>query len=389
MKELLERANQLLPRLVEIRRDLHRHPELGMEEVRTAGIVAAILEELGTEVKTGVGGTGVVGLLRGARPGKTIALRADMDALPVADQKEVDYRSQEPGKMHACGHDGHTTALLGAAMLLASLRHELSGNVKFLFQPAEEGPGGAEPMIAAGAMKNPKVDAIIGAHLAPRQKVGEIGILAGPISAATDQFNVTITGQGGHGAHPEGTVDPIVIAAQAIVNLQQITSRETSAFKPLVVTVGTINGGYRYNVIPDRVSFSGTVRTTDPALRATMPDRLRRIIGGICQAHRAEFEFEYIPGYPPNVNDAAMCEFVAGVARELLGPEAVVTDVPSMGGEDFSYFGQLSPSCFYRLGGGDSEQYSFPLHNPRFDFDERALAVGAALMAACARKYLS
>lgn len=381
-KEILEKARALTDWLVNFRRDLHQHPELGMEEVRTAGLVADRLRALGVEVRTGVGGTGVVGLIRGARPGPTIALRADMDALPIQDQKQVPYASQVPGKMHACGHDGHTTMLLGAATLLAGMKEELRGNVKFLFQPAEEGPGGAIPMIEAGALEDPRVDAVVGLHLHNDLPVGQIGIRYGTTNASTDSFEIKILGEGGHGAYPHGAVDAVVVAAQVVMGLQTLVSRETDPLDSVVLTVGTINGGYRHNVIADQVVMTGTIRTLDPKTREAMPQRMERVLQGITQAGRARYELKINPGYASVFNEERITRLVEETGRELLGAENVVLiPRPSMGGEDFAYFAQRVPGCFFRLGSRNEEKgIVFPGHHPKYDFDEGALPIGVGML---------
>jgi amidohydrolase len=388
--KLLTRANELLPEMVAYRRQFHQHPELGMEEFETAATVAAALRGLGIEVRENVGGTGVVGLIRGRAPGRTIAIRADMDALPVQEQQDRPYSSKIPGKMHACGHDGHTATLLGVARMLQERRGEFDGQVKLLFQPAEEGPGGAEPMIKDGAMEDPHVDAVIGLHVNTEITTGKIGVAHGVTSAAPDGFQITIKGVGGHGAHPHRSVDAIAVGAQVVTALQTIASREVDPVNPIVVTVGTFNGGFRGNVIAPEVTMTGTVRTLDPDLRGTVEERMRRIVGGICAGMRAECEIHYSYGYPSVVNDETICQVVEEAGRALLGAENVVfIPKPSMGGEDFSYFAQLAPGCFFRLGGrNEAKGMVFAGHHPGFDFDEDAMAVGAVVMVRAALDYL-
>ena len=302
--DFLQRAQELKDQFTDFRRDFHKHPELGMEEERTAKIVADYLTSLGLEVQTGVGKTGVVGLLRGSLPGKTIAIRADMDALTIVEQTNREYSSTVPGKMHACGHDGHTAILMGVAKLLLEAKDQLKGNVKFLFQPAEEGPGGALPMIEDGAMENPTVDAAIGLHLnTTNYKTGEVGVKWGVSSAGTDGIKLTIRGHGGHGAHPHKSVDAIIAAGHFITAVQSIASREIDPLGSVVVTIGTINGGYRGNIIADEVAMTGTVRTLDPAVRSSMPERLERILKGICETFRCSYALSYDHGYPSRRDD--------------------------------------------------------------------------------------
>jgi len=397
-RALLEMARALLPQMVAVRRDLHMNPELGGEERRTAGMVASKLCELGIGVQEGVGGTGVVGLIRGRGaasassadpsrdrdpgPEHCVALRADMDALPIDDRKDVDYRSRVPGVMHACGHDGHVAMLLGAAKLLASLAGEFSGCVKLIFQPAEEGPGGAAPMIRDGVLSNPNVSAVVAAHLWPDLPTGVIAVKGGPVMAAADSITITVTGEGGHGAAPHRSCDAIVVAAQAIMALQTVVSRQVNPVDPLVLTIGTICGGYRHNVIADQVTMTGTVRTLSPTLRRTVPDVIRRTLEGIARSAGAEIECAYSPGYPPLVNDERVAALVADSARKMLGKRHVIEDVePSMGGEDFAYFLEQVPGAMFMLGAGNPEKGAcHPAHHPKFDFDEDAMAIGAALM---------
>jgi amidohydrolase len=387
--EILAQARSLQPELVEVRRDLHRHPELGMQEHRTAGTVASRLQALGLEVRTGVGGTGVVGLLRGARSGPTIALRADMDALPIQDRKQVPYASVVPGVMHACGHDGHTAILLGTADLLSRHRDRLAGQVKFLFQPAEEGPGGALPMIEAGALEDPHVDAVVGLHIIAEIPAGVVAVKYGGMSASSDGFELCVEGRGGHGAYPHQTVDAIAVAAQVVTALQTVVSRETDPVAPAVVTVGTIRGGYRGNVIADEVVMTGTVRLIDPDLRPVVAQRIERVVSGICAAMRATCRLKYNYGYPPVVNDDAVTALVESAAQKVVGPGQVRRlATPTMGAEDFSYFALARPACFFRLGGRNEDKGAvFPGHHPKYDFDEDVLSLGVAVFAQVTMDY--
>lgn len=388
---LLKRAKELLPEIVSYRRQFHQHPELGMEEHKTAAAVAGALRGLGIEVREGVGGTGVVGLIRGGGAGKTIAIRADMDALPITEETGQPYASQIPGRMHACGHDGHTACLLGVARMLKERAATFDGQVKLLFQPAEEGPGGAEPMIRDGAMEAPTVDAVIGLHVNTEIEVGKIGVGRGVVSAAPDSFEIVIRGVGGHGAHPHKSVDAIAVGAQVVTALQTITSREVDPVEPLVVTVGTFESGFRNNVIAPTATMTGTVRTLDPALRKTIEERMRRLVGGICTAMQAEYDLNYLYGYPSVVNADTMSDLVMAAGTRILGPENVLAVAkPSMGGEDFSYFAQQAPGCFFRLGArNEAKGHVWPGHHPKYDFDEDALAYGAAVMCQTALDYLA
>jgi len=385
-----DKAQALKGFCIETRRDFHRNPEVGMQEERTARIAAQHLKRLDLDVRTGVGGPGVIGVLRGARPGKTIAIRADMDALPIQDQKTCDYASRRAGVMHACGHDGHTAMLMAVASLLADLRESLCGNVKFMFQPAEEGPGGARAMIDDGALVDPKVDACLGLHLQTDLQVGKIGIRYGTISAAADAIEISIRGQGGHGAGPHEGVDAIAVAAQTIVALQTIVSREISPVEPAVVSVGTVRGGYRGNVIADEVFMTGTVRTLNAETRSMMPQRVERIVRGVTDAMRATYDLKYSFGYPSVLNDRAITALGESAAKEILGEDQVEHLLtPTMGAEDFAYFAGAVPSSFLRLGArNEAKGIIYPGHSAKFDFDEDAMPAGVSVLSFTAIKYL-
>ena len=390
MTSLLERANELSAEFIAYRRDFHQHPELGFEEIRTAKIVTYFLQQLGIEVES-IAGTGVVGLLKGKPGGKTIALRADMDALTIPEQTGTEYASTHPGIMHACGHDGHTAILMGTAKLLAEHKN-FTGNIKFIFQPAEEGPGGALPMLEAGVLDNPRVDTAVGLHLGTiKYTTGQIALRDQAVCAAPDTIQITIKGKGGHGAHPHNSVDAIVTAGHIITSLQSIISREMDPLASAVITIGTINGGYRQNIIADEVVMRGTVRTLDSTVRDSMPERIERILKGICDSFRCEYEFAYEKGYPVLVNDTATTEHVRQVASRLLGEGNVFwAPHPSMGGEDFSYFAEKVPSCFFSLGAMNvDKQCNYPGHHPKFNFDENAIPVGMALLAEICLDYLN
>ena len=388
--EMLNAAKAMAGQLTAWRRDFHMHPELGFEEHRTAGIVAAHLRALGYAVEEGVGGTGVVGVLNPGKPGRIVALRADMDALPIQDAKTCDYASTVPGKMHACGHDGHTAILMGVATLLAARRDEIPGQVKLLFQPAEEGPGGALPMINQGALTNPAPEACFALHLWSDIPVGRAALRPGPHMAASDTIHMTIKGVGGHGAYPEVSIDAIAIAGQVIVGMQNIVSRECPPLQSVVVTIGTIQGGFRNNVIAPEVKMSGTVRTLHGPTRDGMEAKIRRVFEGICRTHRGEPEFEYSYGYPVTLNDPAMADFLAGCAADILGGDNVRTDAePAMGGEDFAYIAEKVPSAYLRLGATNpAKGITAGAHNPGFDIDEDALPLGAAVMAYAAMRFV-
>jgi amidohydrolase len=377
--------------VVGLRRQLHQWPELGFQEERTAALVAEHLRHLGIEVHTGLASTGVLGVLHGAQAGKTVLLRADMDALPVREATDVPYASQNPGVMHACGHDGHTAILLTVATLLAQQRERLAGTVKFAFQPAEElPPGGAKGMIEAGVLDHPRVEAAFGLHLANALPVGQIGLQAGPIMASVDRFDVVINGVGSHGAYPHLGVDPIVVGSQVMTALQTVVSREISPLAPVVVTVGQFHGGSAFNVIPSQAELSGTVRTVDATLRQSMPARLERIVRGVSEAMQAQCEFRYQFGYPVTVNDADMTQFAAEIARAVVGEDNVVSFGMTMGAEDMSYFLEAVPGCYLRLGSANAAKgLVHPHHSAQFNFDEAALPIGVELLAHTALAFLN
>jgi amidohydrolase len=370
-------------RVVQLRREIHRHPELGFEEVRTQALVERELDDIGVAHRR-IANTGVVGVIRGAKPGRTVALRADMDALPITEKSGEPFSSEVPGKMHACGHDAHTAMLLGAARVLQNMREELHGNVVLLFQPAEEGPGGAQPMIDEGALDDPKVEAVAMLHVDPRLEPGQIGITPGPVNASADEFHVTVQGRGGHGAYPHTANDAIPAAAAMILALQNIAARETDPLKSVVVTVGTVNGGYRNNVIADEVKMSGTFRAHDPEIRDGLESRARRILDGVAQAYGVSAKLEVLYGYPPVVNDVALAQqfkdyMIANSGLRVESPP------PTMGAEDFAYFAQRVPGVHVRLGIRSEKAGSVHSgHSPQFRLDEDALPVGVQTLVAFA-----
>jgi amidohydrolase len=390
-QEILEISKRIQPRLVEIRRDIHAHPELGLSETRTAELIAHILSELDIEVTENVGITGVVGLLKGAKPGNTILLRADMDCLEINELNDVSYKSQTEGLMHACGHDSHTTWLLGTAMILSELRDHIKGNVKFVFQPAEESEGGADRMIKAGVLENPKVDFALGAHVWPILESGKIGLKRGSMMAAPDRFSLKILGKGGHGAEPHNTIDPIAIACQVYMSLQTIISRKINPIDPAVISVTVFNAGTAHNIIPDRVEMMGTVRSLTPEIRAYVPGAMEKLIKGIVESNGAQYEFDYDPYYPPLINHDAGIDLVAEASANIIGAEnTVMLPNPTMGGEDFSYFLEKVPGAFFVVGTKNEDKgIIYPLHNPRFNIDEDILHQAAAVMAESALIYLN
>jgi hippurate hydrolase len=371
--------------LMAVRRDLHANPELGFEEVRTSGIVAGALTALGVEVHRGIGKTGVVGVIQGQRTdsGKMIGLRADMDALPMSEDSSAEYCSKVPGMMHACGHDGHTTILLGAAKYLMQNRN-FNGTAVLIFQPAEEGLGGAKAMVDDGLFERFPCDAIYALHNWPALPAGVIGINPGPMMAASDKFEIIIQGHGGHGAHPYQTIDPIVVAANMVTALQTIVSRNIHPLEAAVLSFGHIHAGSASaaSVIPGQAKLVGTVRTFSDEVQKVVEKRMRTLIASIAEGYGAKAEFNYMRNYPATVNTSVCAHFVADVATDLFGAERVVRDLtPSMGSEDFSFMLKKVPGAYFRLGQGGAEDGRF-LHNPRFDFNDDVIPVGSATFAA-------
>ncbi|ADL13584.1 M20 metallopeptidase family protein [Acetohalobium arabaticum] len=376
MKDKIRQAiSNLESDLIAWRRSIHRQPELGFEEYKTADKIVGILQETGLDFQTEVAQTGVVADLQLGDDLPTLALRADMDALPIQEQTGVEYASQKEGVMHACGHDGHVAILLGTAVILDQFRAELNINLRFIFQPAEEGPGGAKPMIEEGVLED--VAGIIGLHLNTDQLTGELELKSGVVSAAADQIELVVTGEGGHGAAPHQTVDTVVVAAEIVTALQTVVSRKVAPHHSVVLSMGKIEGGYRHNVIADQVKLTGTVRSTDPAVREELPDKIEEIIKGITTAHGADYELDYKRGYPVMISND---ELVTGLEKSFSGlPEikqVTKPDHPSMGAEDFAYYCQQVPGAFYRLGAGKFPDCSYPGHHPKFNFDEAALELG-------------
>jgi amidohydrolase len=384
--------DERVPDLIAMRRDLHEHPELAFEEVRTSGIVAQRLKALGLEVQTGIAKTGVVGLLRGnvSKPGaKTIAIRADMDALPIHELNEIEYRSTIDGKMHACGHDGHTSILLTVADVLTKRRDELPGNVKFVFQPAEETIGGAEPMVKEGAMQG--VDGVIGLHLISNYPIGRVGVRAGTVFASADKFVLRVNGKGGHAAMPEGAIDPIVISAYIVTALQTLISRETSPFSPAVVTIGTIQSGTAFNIIPEFAELQGTMRAFSTEHREKLIRRISEVASGVASAMGGSCDARVFDGCPPCTNDPAMTEVVHRAAVESVGEQAVddTEEVMTTGSDDMAYFLQAVPGCYFIVGARNEEKEAkYPHHHPRFNVDEDALPIGVEVLARAALEYL-
>ena len=377
---ILDLAQAHEPALIAIRRDLHAHPELAFEEHRTAGVVARELARLGVAHRTGVGRTGIVGTIEGARPGPTLVVRGDMDALPIEERTGLAFASQTPGKMHACGHDVHSSTLLGVAAILVELAPQMAGSVRLLFQPAEEVLGGAAAMIADGVLDG--VDMALGFHNHPEIPVGRFGAVRGATYAACDRFALTIRGTSGHAAYPHTTIDPIVAAAHLLTSLQTVVSREIGPLDPCVVTVGAIHAGTVHNIIPDACSLLGTVRTLSAAVRARAEAAIRRICAGNDAAFRTTSTLDWVPGVPPTVNaDAVLQAAVAGVKRQL--GDVVDACEPSMGAEDFALIAERVPSFVLRVGSGAPGR-SDHLHNSGYQPDEACIALGAQALAGAA-----
>ncbi|TLS49939.1 amidohydrolase [Paenibacillus antri] len=370
---------ETMDKVIAWRRHLHRHPEVSYEEKETAAFVAGELRRMGWSVRTGVGGHGVVADMDGGRgPGKRIALRADMDALPIQDQKRTEYASTVPGVMHACGHDGHTSALLGAAERLAETSDSWTGSVRLLFQPAEEiPPGGAQAMIRDGALDG--VDEIYGIHLWSQFPACTVHTAAGPIMAASDEFSARIVGKGGHGGLPHQAVDAVTIGAHFVVNAQSIVSRNSDPILPHVISIGSFHAGTTFNVIASDCRMEGTVRTMTPQTRVYLKERLEQVLDATCRMYGAEYELDYKFGYPPVVNHAEPTERVLSLARERLGEDRVSVCQPMMAGEDFSFYLEKVPGCFLFVGAGN-DQVKAPHHHPLFDIDERALETSVDLL---------
>ena len=378
----------VLPDVIALRHDLHAHPELSGEEERTAQAVSQLLTKAGIAHETGVGGThGIVAVIESGAgaAGPTFALRGDMDALPITEENEVSYKSLNTGVMHACGHDGHTSNLLGTAVVLNQLRDSLPpGRVKLIFQPAEETVRGADALVAAGVIDD--VDAIVMLHGWPTLPAGQIGVRNGPVMASSDTFKLIVKGKGGHGAYPHDTFDPIMCGVQIVTALQTLVSREIIPVAPAVVSVTMFHAGTARNIIPERAEICGTVRTLDPELRMTMAGRIERIIAGICMALRCEYEIAYTYGTPVTVNDARIADLVRESARDVLGEENVIELAePTMGAEDFAYYVEKIPGAMFRLGTG----CDYLLHTPKYDFGDAPLETGIPLMVETARRFLA
>jgi amidohydrolase len=399
---LTSAVDRIAPAIIELRHQIHQNPELGNRETKTAAMVADHLRKLGFDsVTTNVAHTGVVGILKGGLPGDVVAIRADMDALPVtedtgypfASKVRAEYLGQPVGVMHACGHDVHTAVQLGVASVLASMRAQIPGTVKFIFQPAEEGPppgeeGGAQMMVQQGVMDNPKPSAVFGLHTFAQMEAGTLGYTPGPAFAAVDHFKARIIGKQSHGASPHLGVDPVVMAAQAIVALQTIRSRNLSPLAPSVVTVGIVRGGTRFNIIPDEVHLEGTVRTYDAAVRDAVEKRMREILGGITAAGGGTHELIYDRGTPATINHLGLTDQMAPSLAKVVGKDHVKVIEPTMGGEDFAYFANEVPGFFFRLGMVKAGTTSGDHHTPTFRADDSSIPIGIKAMTTLVLDYL-
>ncbi|MBD2124163.1 M20 family metallopeptidase [Trichocoleus sp. FACHB-262] len=387
LSQIKEIAHTLAPRLIEIRRHLHSHPELSGQEYQTAAYVAGVLSSCGLHVQEAVGKVGVVGELpnQGTDP-RLLAIRTDMDALPIQERTGLEFASRRPGIMHACGHDIHTTVGLGTAMVLSQLNGALPGPVRFLFQPAEEIAQGAGWMVADGVMD--QVTAILSVHVFPSIPAGSVGIRYGALTAAADDLEILIVGESGHGARPHEAIDAVWIAAQVVTNLQQAISRTQNPLRPVVLTFGQINGGRAPNVIADQVRLQGTVRSLHPETRSNLPEWIEQIVANVCQTYGAKYELHYRRGVPSVQNDPALTQLLEAAAHEAWGSDRVqILLEPSLGSEDFSLYLEHAPGSMFRLGVGYPDKFNYPLHHPQFEVDESAILTGVVTLAHAVYKY--
>ncbi len=386
MINIKERVREHSDLISKLRRDLHRIPETAYTEKKTSRYVADYLKNLGLEIKTGIARYGVVGSLEGGSPGKTLMIRSDMDALEIEEKTGLAFASTHEGVMHACGHDAHMSMVLTAATILNGIKGQLKGTIKFLFQPAEEGPGGAEAMIREGVMENPHVDYAVGCHVWPDIPEGTIGVRPGPLMAAMDRFDLKIIGKGGHGAMPHQCVDALEVGCQVVNALQRVVSRQMDPVSPAVVTVGSFHAGEAFNVIPGTALMCGTARTFDRVVWKRFPQQIERIVRGVCESMGASYELRYEHGFPPLINDAEMARVVSECATAVVEKEKVLEPAPTMGGEDMALFLEKAKGCFFFLGVG--REGCAPLHNPGFDFNEKTLSSGVEAYCRIALKLL-
>ena len=388
-KRISEIADRIEGDLINWRREIHMNPELGFEEKETAELISRVLTELGIPHQTGIAGTGVVGLIGDAGP--VIGIRADMDALPIQEQGDKEYISRNDGKMHACGHDGHVATLLGLAKAAVELGDELEGRIKLIFQPAEEGPGGAKPMIEAGVLTEPEVDYILALHLWNDNEVGYVGTRTGGFFASSDEFDLDILTESSHGASPHEGNDAIVVASEIVQALQSVVSRNIDPTDSAVITIGKIEGGYRRNVIADKVRLEATIRALNSEVRELLEKRIKEIIDGIAKTYAADYELEYRELYPPLINDDEVIEKVKGSVEEILGVKKFVAiERPTLGAEDFAFFLENKPGAMFLVGGRNEDKgIDAPHHHPDYDFDEAALKIGLKVMLNTAVKLIS
>jgi amidohydrolase len=391
-----ESITQAYPEMVRLRRELHAIPEIAFNEERTAKRIAEELRRDYSNVGTGIAETGVTALLEGddaagrkqnGLPVRAILLRADMDALPIPEETGLPFSSTN-GSMHACGHDGHMSVMLNAARLAVAGRDRIGGVVRFVFQPAEEGPGGAMPMIDQGILVDPPIECAFGLHLWAELPIGKVAVTSGPMMAAADEFEIIVRGKGGHGAYPQNTVDAVMVGCQLVVALQALVARETDPFQTAVISIGTFNAGSRFNVIAETARLTGTLRTFDVTLRDRLIRRLGEVAQGICSTLGAQSEFQFRDHYPPLVNDPRMADFVATIAADVVGRDNVLRDFVSMGGEDMAYFLRAVPGAYFFVGAGNPENgISHPHHSPHFDFDEAAMPIGVEILMQIMERY--
>ncbi|HWP52376.1 MAG TPA: amidohydrolase [Clostridia bacterium] len=391
MKDIKAIISSYLDQIVTYRRHIHQNPELSHDEVNTSYFIAQTLKKMGLQPTTGVGGNGVTAVINGAKPGKCVGLRADFDALPIQETTDLAFASQNAGVSHSCGHDMHTAMLLGAAHVLLSLKDEFSGSVKLVFQPAEEDvlDCGAVPMIRDGALENPHVDAMIGQHVWPQYLVGTAAVRNGAMMASSDRFHITVHGKSSHGSAPEDGIDAIVIAAQVITALQTIVSRKVSPRDAAVVSIGTIHGGDRYNVIANQVKLEGTCRNLNPEVRNKMPERIEQIAKGVAESMGGSCDVAYFKGYSPTVNAPEMFALVHGVMKEVVGDGAYVPEMSALGGEDFSFYCEKIPCAFFWLGVQTPGKPFYPIHNGGFSPDENAIPIGIEIAVRSALTFLA
>ncbi len=387
---ILALAEEFQEQLVKDRRWFHQNPELSFQETKTMEYICARLSELNIPYQKGIAGTGVIAQLQGEKPGKCLLIRADMDALELIEKRESPYQSKNPGIMHACGHDAHMAILLNTCSLLFKIRDQWSGTIKFVFQPGEETTGGAEPMIQEGALENPKVDACIALHMDSDLNTGTIRVKEGPMYASPDDFLIRIKGKGGHGAEPHLAIDPIVIAAQIICQLQTVVSRSTDPFEEAVVTIGSVSAGHATNIIPDTAELKGTARAFTTQMREQLSERIQAIVKHTCAAYGADYDYEFIKLFPPLINHPSIAKGLLESAKRCLGKENCIWGGrPTMAGEDFAYFSQNVPSAMFKLGcRNEVKDITAPIHNPYFDIDEECLKYGVAIFSDFALHFL-